>query len=183
MKKGILVSLLLATLLVLTMGCSTATATQTQTPAVSAVASPTAAQTPAPTALTDKSVVVLTFEGATKTSMTLGEFQALKQETRTLSYTNKKGVTTTGSYSGVQWKVLAKAIGVTKYSSLEVTASDGYKITLTAAMVDDVNSLFALQKDGAQIESKGNGYVWFCPSANFTANNQAKYIVTIKIVP
>ena len=189
MKKRVLISLLLALVIVLSMGCSSAATgtTQTSTPAATQSApagSPkaSASATPAPTALTDKSVVVLTFEGATKKTLTLGEFQALPQVTKTLSYTNSKGVTTTGSYTGVQWKEIIKKVGITKYTSLEITASDGYKSTVTAAMVDDANSLFAFQKDGAQLASSGNGYIWFCPSSNFTANNMCKYIVTIKVV-
>ncbi len=189
MKKRLLVILLSALLIVISAGCASSaantiqTAAATQSPVSTAAATATAAQTPAPTPLTDKSAVVLTFEGATKKSMTLGEFQALAQVTKNLSFTNSKGGTTSGAYKGVHWKDLIKAIGVTKYSALDITASDSYKTQVTAAMVDDADSLFAFEKDGKQIGSRGNGYIWFCPSGNFTANYQCKYIVTIKIIP
>mgnify|MGYP000891914622 FL=1 len=124
--------------------------------------------------------VILTFEGVAVEQMTWEEFLALEQMTVELSRTNSRGKTTTGTYSGVHWKVLAPFIGAQDAKSIRVVASDGFEQAYSSDILEDPDSLFALYKDGEPItEEAQNGQVWFCASEQYTADYWAKFIVKI----
>ncbi|OQB23440.1 MAG: Oxidoreductase molybdopterin binding domain protein [Firmicutes bacterium ADurb.Bin182] len=116
-----------------------------------------------------------------KISITEADFLALPQIEKELSRTNSKGKTTTGVYKGVHWTEIAKFIGADPNTSVTLVASDGYESTITADALNDPDSLFAFYQDGENIESEGDGRVWFCASENFTANFWAKYVVKIVV--
>jgi len=124
--------------------------------------------------------IILTFEGAEAEQMTRREFLALEQIAVELTRTNSKGVTTTGTYQGVNWKVLAEAIGAEDVQSIEVAASDGFGQAYSMDVLTAPDSVFALFKDGEPItEEEENGQIWFCASNDFTANYWTKYIVKV----
>jgi hypothetical protein len=81
----------------------------------------------------------------------------------------------------VHWTEIAKLIGVDASSDITVVASDDYEAAITSDVLNDADSLFALYQDGENIQSEGDGRVWFCASENFTANNWTKFIVKIVI--
>jgi hypothetical protein len=121
------------------------------------------------------------FVGDQKVILTEADFLSLPQIEKTLTKTNSKGETTTGVYKGVHWTEIADFIGADAKSDAVIVASDGYEITITTDMLNDPDSLFALYQDGKNIESEGDGRVWFCASENFTANNWVKYVAKIVI--
>jgi hypothetical protein len=116
------------------------------------------------------------FIGENKSTISEADFLALPQIEKTLTKTNSKGETTTGNYKGVHWSEIAKFIGADLLSSIVLVASDGYEVTLTSDILNDEDSLFAYYHDGVNIESEGDGRIWFCASENFTANNWVKYV-------
>lgn len=121
------------------------------------------------------------FVGDNKITISEADFLALPQIEKEITKTNSKGETTTGVYKGVHWTEIAKLIGVDAFSDIVVVASDDYEATITSDVLNDVDSLFALYQDGVNIQSEGDGRVWFCASENFTANNWAKFIIKIVI--
>lgn len=121
------------------------------------------------------------FVGDKKVTLTEEQFLALPQIEKKLKRTNSKGETVEGTYKGVHWKDLAKAIGADENSTVTFVASDKYESSATPDMLNDPDSLFALYQDGEYIKSDGDGRVWFCVSENFTANYWAKYLVKIVI--
>ncbi len=121
------------------------------------------------------------FVGDQKVILTESDFLALPQIEKTLTKTNSKGETTTGVYAGVHWTEIAKLIGADAASDVVLVASDGYEMNITADMLNDPDSLFALYQDGEYIQSEDDGRIWFCASENFTANNWVKYITKIVI--
>ena len=121
------------------------------------------------------------FVGDQKVILTEADFLALPQIEKTLTKTNSKGETTTAVYKGVHWTEIAAFIGAEAMSDAVIVASDGYEVTITADMLNDPDSLFALYQDGEYIESEEGGRVWFCASENFTANNWVKYVTKIVI--
>lgn len=127
---------------------------------------------------------LLTIEGANIDSMTMGEFRALEQKEFTLTRTNSKGKTTTGTYTGVQPSVLLKAIGAQDYSSIKLTASDGYEQIYTKDIMEAPDALFAILQDGAPIsEDAEDGQIWFCAGEGFEANYWTKYVTKITVEP
>lgn len=123
---------------------------------------------------------ILAFEGVAVEQMTREEFLSLEQMTVELTRTNSKGKTTTGTYSGVHWKVLAAFIGAQDAKSIRVVASDGFEQAYSLDILEAPDSLFALYKDGEPItEEAQNGQVWFCASEQYTANYWTKFIVKI----
>lgn len=128
------------------------------------------------------SETLLTFEGAKVEQMTWEEFLALEQITVTLTRKNSKGKTTTGTYTGVHWKVLARAIGAEDAKSVKAIASDGFEQAYPLDLLEDPNSLFALYKDGEFVtEEEANGQIWFCGSEAYTANYWTKFIAKIVV--
>ncbi len=121
------------------------------------------------------------FVGDQKVILTEADFLSLPQIEKTLTKTNSKGETTTGVYKGVHWTDIAAFIGAEAMSDAIIVASDGYEVTITADMLNDPDSLFALYQDGEYIESEEGGRIWFCASENFTANNWVKYVTKIVI--
>lgn len=113
--------------------------------------------------------------------LTKDEILSLEQIEKTLSKTNSKGETTTGTYKGVHWSVLAEHLGISADATIKCVASDGYEVVLTSDIINDPDSLFALYENGEEIKSSENGYVWFAASENFTANNWAKYVVEVVV--
>ncbi|HHX54061.1 MAG TPA: hypothetical protein GX704_04045 [Clostridiales bacterium] len=126
--------------------------------------------------------ILLAFEGAESKQLTRGEFLALEQLTVELTRTNSKGETTTGTYQGVHWSVLAEAIGAEDAQSVEVVASDGFGQAYTMDVLTAADSVFALYKDGDPItEEEESGQIWFCAGNDFTANYWSKYVVKIVV--
>ncbi len=121
------------------------------------------------------------FVGDEKVILTEADFLSLPQIEKTLTKTNSKGETTTGVYKGVHWTEIADFIGADATSDVVIVASDGYEMSITADMLNDPDSLFALYQDGDNIESEGDGRVWFCASETFTANNWVKFVTKIVI--
>ncbi len=117
--------------------------------------------------------------GGETVGITEEDFMALPQVEHEISRTNSFGETVVGTYKGVHWTEIANFAGADAESTITVIASDGYEIKLTPDMLNDEQSMFALYQDGEYIESDGDGRVWFAVSENFTANNWAKFIVSI----
>ncbi|HHT91574.1 MAG: hypothetical protein QM451_12675 [Bacillota bacterium] len=127
--------------------------------------------------------VLLRLEGAVLESMTREEFLALEQIEVVLTRTNSRGKTTVGTYRGVRWSELAKAIGAEEAKSIRVVASDGFEQAYTLDVLKAPGSLFALSKDGEPItEEPQNGQIWFCASEDYTANYWTKFVAKI-VVP
>ncbi len=109
------------------------------------------------------------------------EFEKLAMVTKDLTRTNSKGFTTSGTYKGVQWKSFAEKFGFDSNKSARVVASDGYETIISAEMLNDADSLFAIYENGEPIKSDGNGKTWFCVSNKYTANFWAKYVFEIVV--
>lgn len=131
----------------------------------------------------DENEVLLTIEGAEKTTLSRAEFLAIEQQTYHITRTNSKGETTQGDYTGVTWDSLAAAIGApTDTKSVTLVASDGYSQAYTMDVLEAEQSLFAIEKDGAPITLEAdNGQVWFCADESFTANYWTKFITKVII--
>lgn len=131
----------------------------------------------------DEDAVLFVIEGADKTQLTRGEFNALEQSTFRISRTNSKGETTTGDYTGVRWDVLSQAIGAPDDAkSLTLSASDGFSQAYAMDVFRTGKSIFAIEKDGSPItEEPENGQVWFCADESYTANYWTKFISKIVI--
>ncbi len=121
------------------------------------------------------------FVGDERVTITEEQFMALPQVEMEISRTNSFDETTVGTYKGVHWTELAKAIGADPDTSATVVASDDFEMVISSEILNDPGSMFALYQDGEYIESEGDGRVWFCASENFTANNWAKFVVKIVV--
>lgn len=119
------------------------------------------------------------FVGDEKKELTEDEFNALPQIEKHLARTNSKGETFEGDYKGVHWNDLAEKLGIDPDTAVTLVASDGYEVKLTPDIMTDPDSLFAMEENGAPIESEGDGRIWFCASENFTANYWVKYVTKI----
>ncbi len=109
------------------------------------------------------------------------DFLALPQTERFLSRTNSHGITTEGTFTGVEWSALADIIGFDAKNSATLVASDGFEVIMTSMYLNEDESMFALYQDGEYIRSKDNGRIWFCVGETFTANFWVKYIEKIII--
>ncbi|MFZ5974906.1 MAG: molybdopterin-dependent oxidoreductase [Bacillota bacterium] len=144
--KKILVALL-AGLVVLTLAACQ-TGTPQSTPAATAAATVEATTT----ATTTSAVWTVTVTGATKTAFTKADYATLKEVTIEATKKKKDGTQTTNEYTGVLISDVLTFLGVTDYTKITLTASDGYSADITKDMLGD-KAILATKKDGAALES------------------------------
>ncbi len=110
------------------------------------------------------------------------DFEALPMVEHEISRTNSKDETHVAVYKGVKWAEIANFVGIPADAATVIAvASDGYEVAITADMLADEQSMFALYEDGEPIESQDGGEIWFAAGEAYTANNWAKYIVELKV--
>lgn len=140
---------LLAGLVVLTLAaCQTGTSTPSATVAATAAATVEATAATTPTSA-DWTVTVT---GATKTAFTKADYATLKEVTIEATKKKKDGTQTTNKYTGVLISDVLTFLGVTDYTKITLTASDGYAADITKDMLGD-KAILATKKDGAALES------------------------------
>ena len=133
MKRAILG--LLAVLVVLSLvGCAANTAT------------PTASSLPAQAA--GWSVAV---EGASKAAFTQADYSALKEVMIDATKKKKDGSTETNKYTGVLISDVLNALGAADFSTITLTASDGFAADITKDMLGN-KAIFAIKIDGAALD-------------------------------
>jgi hypothetical protein len=89
-------------------------------------------------------------EGASKTALTQADFAALKATTIDATKKKKDGSTETNKYTGALISDVLTALGVTDFTTLTLTAADGFSADITKDMLSD-KAILATQIDGKDL--------------------------------
>ena len=120
----------------------------------------------------------IAIEGADKTEITQSDLTGLDQVTIEATKTKKDGSSSTDEYTGVLISDVLTWAGVTDYTTITLTASDGYAADITKDMLSD-KAIFATAKNGEAFTAD-DGYVMSVLEGQ-GGNVWVAGIVTIKI--
>lgn len=99
----------------------------------------------------------IAIEGADKTELTQSDLAGLDQVTIEATKTKKDGTSSTDEYTGVLISDVLAWAGVTDYTTITLTASDGYSADITNDMLSD-KAILATAMNGEAL-TEDDGYV------------------------
>ena len=137
-----------------------------------------AACAPAP-AQTEQAVWSVEVQGATKAAFTSEDYAKLNQVSIDTVLKTKDGTTTEETWQGVQFKDVLEVLGVDKYTSVTLEASDGYAKDYTPDIVNDDQTILGTVVNGEALTQE-DGYVCAVPASQ-PGNMRVKMLAKITV--
>ena len=106
----------------------------------------------------EEAVWTIAVEGADKDTFTSNDYDKLDEVTIDVVLKKKDGTETNQSWTGVLLSDVLESLGVEDYTSVTLTASDGYAKDYTPDIVDDPLTILGTSVDGEAISAE-DGYV------------------------